>query len=92
MVHPREVKWEWSPNPEFPGGRIVPTLSEVVDGTKVSELISQGPSKESEPKLSANLVISIFPLSGEKPIEVADMLPEMANEVRLIVEKIIRVL
>ncbi len=92
MVHPREGKWEWSPNPEFPGARIVPTLSEVVDSTKVSELIFQGPSKESYPKFSANLVISLFPLSGEKPIEVSDMLPEMASEVRLIVEQIISVL
>ena len=85
MVQPRLSGWNWVPHPDL-SGRIVPTLSEVVDGAKVGELIFQGPSQDADPKFSANLVISLEPLSGEKPIEVPDMLPEMVREVRTVIE------
>ena len=91
MVYPGASGWDWNQNPSFPLPRMVPKVSEVVDGTKISELIFQRPSKNADPKLTADLVLGVsYPFSGEKPVELADMLPELAREVRTAIESVSR--
>ena len=80
--------WAWTPSDLMP--LMKHYRSEVVDGTKISELVFPSPSQDADPKFAANLVISVppFVLGVKKPPEIAEVLPELAGEVRLIIESV----
>ena len=88
--------WDWdhvpgTTLPKMDISRIGQLWTEVEDGTKVGEITFPGPSKEANPKFSANLVVSIFTSLSQKPLELPGVLPELAREVRTIIERICRV-
>ena len=88
--------WDWNHVP----GEVLPEMdtsqigrlgAEVKDGTKVGEITFLSPSEEANPKFSADLVVSVFTSLSQEPLEMPGVLPELAREVRTIIERICKI-